>query len=111
MPGLDPGIQFLSHALVTAYYVYMMASRKNGTLYIGVTNDLIRRVYEHKQNVIAGFTQKYHVKRLVYFEETDDVSSAIQREKNLKHWPRAWKIALIEKDNPQWNDLYDVIIA
>ena len=111
MPGLDPGIHFLSLDLMAAYYVYIMASRKHGTLYIGVTNNLIRRVYEHKQDFIEGFTKKYSVKTLVYFEETENIGRAIQREKNLKHWPRAWKIALIEENNPEWNDLYDLITA
>ncbi len=88
-----------------------MVSRRNGTLYVGVTNDLVRRVYEHRNGLVPGFTKKYSVKRLVHFEQTDDVRSAIQREKNLKHWPRAWKIALIEKANRQWSDLYDDVIA
>ena len=88
-----------------AYYVYIMASQRNGTLYIGMTNDLIRRVYEHKQGVVDGFTKTYRVDRLVYYEQTDDVRSAIQRERNLKHWNRDWKIALIEEHNPDWHDL------
>lgn len=96
---------------MATYYVYIMASRRNGTLYVGVTNDLVRRVYEHRNGLVPGFTKKYSVKRLVHFEQTDDFRSAIQREKNLKHWPRAWKIALIEKANPQWSDLYDDVIA
>ena len=92
------------------YYVYMMASRKNGTLYIGVTNDLVRRVHEHKQGAVDGFTRTYGVKTLVFFEGTDDVRSAIQRERTMKHWSRAWKIAAIEKTNPDWRDLYDDIV-
>jgi putative endonuclease len=83
-----------------------MASQRNGTLYIGVTNDLIRRVYEHKEGVVAGFTKEYGVKTLVYFEFFDDPESAIHREKKLKAWKRAWKIELIEQSNPYWNDLY-----
>jgi putative endonuclease len=85
-----------------ASYVYILASRKNGTLYIGVTNDLVRRAYEHRQGATEGFTRQYAVKRLVYFETYDDVRIALQREKTLKHWLRAWKVALIEKTNPEW---------
>jgi len=88
------------------YYVYILASKKNGTLYTGVTNDLIRRVYEHKHNLIEGFTKKYNVHRLVYFEIIEDVNSAIHREKCIKRWKRAWKIELIEKNNAEWRDLY-----
>lgn len=88
------------------YYVYILASKRNGTLYIGVTNDIVRRVYEHKEGLIEGFTKKYNIKMLVHVEETDDISVAITREKNLKKWKRSWKIQLIEKDNPQWEDLY-----
>jgi putative endonuclease len=90
------------------YCVYILASRRNGTLYVGVSNDLVRRVWEHRQG-IGGFTTKYGVTRLVYFEDTPNVTAAIQREKNLKHWSRAWKIALIERANPEWQDLYDEI--
>jgi putative endonuclease len=88
------------------YYVYIMASQRNGTLYLGVTNDLIRRVYEHKHNLVGGFTKKYNVHQLVYYEETFDVVSAIQREKQLKKWNRKWKLELIEKVNLEWKDLY-----
>jgi putative endonuclease len=77
-----------------------MASRKNGTLYIGVTNDTARRAYEHREGLLPGFTKRYIVKRLIHIEPFDDIRSAIQREKNLKKWPRAWKIALIEETNP-----------
>ena len=93
-----------------SYYVYMLASKRNGTLYIGVTNDLVRRVYEHKEGLVEGFTKKYKVDRLVYFEETNDVESAITREKRLKKWNRQWKIELIEKENPEWKDLYEGMI-
>lgn len=93
------------------YYVYILASRVGGTLYIGVTNDLVRRVFEHKSKLIEGFTEKYDVVRLVYFEQFDDPENAIKREKRLKKWSRAWKISLIEKDNPDWNDLYPEIAA
>jgi putative endonuclease len=88
------------------YYVYMMASRKNGTLYIGVTSDLVRRVWQHKNDILEGFTQKYGVHRLVWYESTTDAHTAIQREKRLKKWRRQWKIDLIEEDNPNWEDLY-----
>jgi putative endonuclease len=88
-------------------YVYIMASEKNGTLYIGVTNDLLKRVYEHKNNFADGFTKKYGVHTLVYFEQTDDPESAILREKRLKKWNRRWKIRLIEEKNPGWKDLYE----
>lgn len=88
------------------YYVYLLASKKNGTLYIGVTNDLIKRVYEHKNDIIDGFTKKYGVRALVYYEETKDINSAITREKQIKKWRRSWKIELIEKMNLGWKDLY-----
>jgi putative endonuclease len=82
------------------YYVYLLANKRNGTLYVGVTSDLIKRVYEHKNNLGSGFTQKYDVHSLVYFEVADDIHSAIRREKQIKKWNRAWKIELIEKNNP-----------
>ena len=88
------------------YYVYILASKKNGTLYIGMTNDLIRRVYEHKNNLVEGFTKKYKVHTLVYYEQGTDVKKVIVRETQLKAWKRQWKIELIEKFNPDWNDLY-----
>lgn len=91
------------------YYVYILASKIGGTLYIGVTNDLIRRVAEHKLQLIESFTKEYGVVKLVYFEQFDDPENAIKREKRLKKWMRDWKIALIEKDNPDWNDLYPEI--
>ncbi len=87
------------------YYVYILASGKNGTLYIGVTNNLERRIDEHKGKVVDGFTKKYNISTLVYFESTDDVESAISREKALKMWKRQWKLSLIESINPNWNDL------
>lgn len=91
------------------YYVYILASKKEGALYIGVTNDLVRRVYEHKNHLHTGFTDKYFVGKLVYYEESLDINSAILREKQMKKWNRQWKINLIEKDNSGWNDLYDNI--
>jgi putative endonuclease len=89
-----------------SFYVYILASRIGGTLYIGVTNDLIRRVSEHRLKLAKGFTKKYEVGRLVYFEQFDDAENAIRREKRLKKWNRAWKIHLIEELNPNWDDLY-----
>jgi putative endonuclease len=91
------------------YWVYILASRKHGTIYIGVTNDLIRRVYQHKNKLAKGFTKEYSVIRLVWFETYDDITAAIEREKKLKKWRREWKINLIERDNPNWDDLYDAI--
>ncbi len=91
------------------YYVYILASRRNGTLYIGVTGDLVKRVYEHKQNDVEGFTKQYKVHNLVYYDTYGDVSEAILREKQMKKWNRQWKINLIEKHNPQWVDLYQEI--
>jgi putative endonuclease len=88
------------------YYVYVLASKIGGTLYIGVTNDLIRRVYEHREKLAEGFTKKYGVARLVYYEQHTDIEAAIQREKRLKKWNRAWKSQLIEENNPNWDDLY-----
>ena len=92
------------------YYVYILANKRNGTLYIGVTNDLIRRVYEHKNDLINGFTKKYKIHMLVYYEHTNDVYSAIQREKRLKKWGRKWKMELIEEMNPDWHDLYKELL-
>ena len=92
-----------------SFYVYILANRIGGTLYIGVTNDLVRRVYEHKSAVAESFARDHDVNRLVYFECFEDIEAAIHREKRLKKWTRAWKIALIEKDNPNWIDLYPEI--
>ncbi len=89
--------------------VYILASKRNGTLYIGVTSDLVKRIWEHKNQLVEGFTKKYHVQQLVYFEQHQDMLSAITREKQLKKWNRAWKIALIEEGNPDWRDLWEVI--
>ncbi|WP_439366741.1 GIY-YIG nuclease family protein [Bradyrhizobium sp. DASA03005] len=88
-----------------AYYVYILASRKYGTLYIGVTSDLVRRVYQHKTKVVPGFTKRYGVDKLVLFEIFDDPASAIAREKELKKWRRDWKTRLIDEQNPNWDDL------
>ncbi|MFA5074427.1 MAG: GIY-YIG nuclease family protein [Nitrospirota bacterium] len=88
------------------YYVYIMASKTNGMLYIGITSNIRKRVYEHKNDLADGFTKKYHIHNLVYFEVIHDIHSALSREKQLKKWNRAWKIHLIEKGNPEWRDLY-----
>jgi putative endonuclease len=92
-----------------AYYVYILASRKDGAIHVGVTNDIVRRVFEHRQKAVPGFTTKYNITRLVWFEVYDDPASAITREKELKKWRRDWKIQLIEKENPHWLDLYESI--
>ena len=93
------------------YYVYIMTNKPNGVLYIGMSNDLIRRVFEHKNHSLKGFTDDYNLTRLVWFEQTGDVMSAIAREKQLKNWHRDWKIELIENMNPEWNDLYEAIVG
>jgi len=93
------------------FYVYILASRRNGTLYIGVTNNLARRVWEHKVDAVDGFTKKYGVHRLVWYEAADTALAAITREKQLKKWRRAWKLKLIEMMNPEWKDLYDDIAS
>jgi putative endonuclease len=92
------------------YHVYILANERNGTLYIGVTNNLVRRVYEHKNNLVKGFTEKYGLHKLVYFESVEDITSAITREKQLKKWERNWKLSLIEKINPEWRDLYEELL-
>jgi putative endonuclease len=92
------------------YFVYLTASKRNGTLYVGVTRDLVRRTYEHKSKAVAGFTQRYGASRLVWFEPHTDVEAAILREKEIKKWRRAWKLELIEKENPQWRDLYEEVV-
>ena len=91
-------------------YIYILASKPHGVLYIGVTSNLVKRVYEHREGLIDGFSKKYHVKRLVYFEVYDDISEAILREKRLKEWKRAMKVDLIERHNPTWDDLYSTIL-
>jgi putative endonuclease len=91
------------------YYVYLTASQKHGTLYLGVTNNLVRRIHEHKTKVVPGFTAQYNVVRFVWFESYDDPTNAITREKDIKKWRRDWKIRLIEEDNPEWLGLYPSI--
>lgn len=92
------------------FWVYILASKKNGTLYIGVTSELIKRVYQHKNDLVGGFSNKYQTHLLVYFEEHQTAEAAIKREKRLKKWERRWKLRLIEKSNPEWRDLYNEII-
>jgi putative endonuclease len=104
----EPGIQTRARG-ITVFYVYLLASQKQGTLYLGVTKDLMRRVYQHKEKLLPGFTSRYDVRRLVWFEVYDDPVNAIEREKEIKKWRRDWKIALIEKNNPDWRDLYPEI--
>jgi putative endonuclease len=92
------------------YYVYIVASRPGGAIYVGVTSNLVRRVYEHKNGLVPGHTKRYGINRLVYFEVYDTAYNAIQCEKNIKHWPRVWKTRLIARENPTWRDLYPEII-
>ncbi len=90
--------------------VYILASKRNGTLYVGVTGDLRKRIWKHKNGLVEGFTKKYHIHRLVYFELHEDMAGAIRREKQIKKWNRAWKLELIERANPEWNDLWESIL-
>jgi len=92
------------------FYVYIMASKRNGTLYIGMTSDLVRRVYEHKNNLVDGFTKKYGIHKLVWFEGPGSFQSAAEREKQLKKWNRIWKLRIIEESNPEWKDLCDDLV-
>jgi putative endonuclease len=113
MAGLDPAISIAVTvasrlgSTMLGGWVYIVTNRPNGTLYVGVTSDIARRACEHREAVVDGFTRRYRLKRLVWVERHDDIRAAIQREKNLKHWPRAWKLDLIVAQNPDWNDLYD----
>jgi putative endonuclease len=100
-----PGMTMVRAEGVMSYYVYILASRKDGTIYIGITNDFVRRVYEHPTKAVPGFTSKYNITRPVWFEICDDPISAISREKELKKWRRSWKVQLIEANNPQWDDV------
>ncbi|HRO25639.1 MAG TPA: GIY-YIG nuclease family protein [Promineifilum sp.] len=109
MAGLVPAIHVFHGSRMTGGYVYILTNRPNGILYVGVTNNLIRRIHEHRMEAIDGFTKQYGLKRLVYFEQFDDIRTAIQREHNVKHWPRAWKVRKILAANPGWNDLFDTI--
>lgn len=91
------------------YYIYLLASQRNGTLYVGVTNNLVRRVWEHKNDFVDGFTKKYGVHMLVWYDVTESAEAAITREKQIKKWNRTWKLRLIEENNPEWKDLYEQI--
>jgi putative endonuclease len=97
--------------LAKQFYVYILASKRNGTLYTGVTSDLIQRVWQHKNDMAEGFTKKYKVKTLVYYEIHESAESALTREKRIKRWRRAWKLRLIEDSNPEWKDLYQQILG
>jgi putative endonuclease len=110
MAGLVPAISIHQTVRMILYYVYILASRPGGALYVGVTNDLLRRVAEHKQGLVKGHTKRYGINKLVYFEQYADVRDAIQREKNMKHWPRVYKTRLIAQSNPTWPDLYEEMI-
>ncbi|MFZ5732401.1 MAG: GIY-YIG nuclease family protein [Pseudomonadota bacterium] len=110
MAGLVPAIHVLHAPSMTLGNVYIVTNRPNGILYVGVTSDLIRRVTEHRMGTVAGFTKRYGLKRLVYFEQYEDIQTAIQREHNMKHWSRTWKVRLILESNPRWDDLYDSLL-
>jgi putative endonuclease len=97
-------------SIVKRYYVYILASRPGGALYVGITNNLIRRIHEHRNDIVPGHTAKYGIDKLVHFEIFESAHAAIQREKNIKHWPRVWKTRTIAANNPTWRDLYDEIV-
>jgi putative endonuclease len=107
MAGLVPAIHVLLYCCMRGGWVYLITNKPNGILYAGVTSNLPRRAFEHREGLITGFTKRYGLKRLVYCEKHDDIRLAIQREKSLKRWPRAWKVRLIHAANPKWEDLYD----
>ena len=109
MAGLVPAIPIRETRRVRQFYVYILASRPGGALYVGVTNNLVRRVYEHKNKMVHGHTKRYGIDRLVHFEIFETAYQAIQREKNIKHWPRVYKTRLTSKENATWRDLYDEI--
>ncbi len=109
MAGLVPAIHVLQNFGMAGGYVYIMTNRPNGVIYFGVTSNLVRRVFEHRSGFVAVFTKRYGLKPLVYFEQFDDIRDAIQREHNIKHWSRAWKVRKIIATNPNWDDLYDMI--
>jgi putative endonuclease len=108
MPATSAGMTGESQ-LMNGGFIYIMSNRRNGTLYVGVTSDLVRRCYEHRTGLLPGFTKRHGLKRLVYFEQHDDIRAAIQREKTIKHWPRAWKVRLIHAQNAEWRDLFDTL--
>ena len=107
MAGLVPAIHVLLTSAMARGFVYMMSSKRDGILYVGVTSDLPKRIFEHRNGLVAGFTKRYGLKSLVWFEPHDDIRAAIQRETTTKHWPLAWKVRLIHAMNPEWRDLYD----
>jgi putative endonuclease len=109
MAGLVPAISIRETSYVRQFYVYILASRPGGALYVGVTNNLVRRVYQHKNKMVPGHTKRYCIDQLVYFEIHETAYQVIQREKNIKHWPRVYKTRLITKENATWRDLYDEI--
>lgn len=102
---------FISIKRMKTYFVYIISNESNRVLYIGVTSDLVRRIYEHKNKLFDGFSSKYNLNKLVYFETTDCIASAIEREKQLKNWKRSYKDNLIQKNNPLYNDLYNSIVG
>ena len=108
MAGLVPAIS-MRRATLSEYYGYILASRSGGAIYTGVTRDLVRRVHEHKNGLVPGHTRRYGIDKLVYFEVYDSIHLAIQREKNMKHWPRSWKTRLIGQNNAEWRDLFGEI--
>ncbi|MCC6948641.1 MAG: GIY-YIG nuclease family protein [Bradyrhizobiaceae bacterium] len=108
MAGLVPAIHALPNtSMAKGGYVYIVTNKPNGTLYIGVTSNLPQRAYQHRNGLVEGFTKRYSLKRLVWYEHYEDIRDAIRREKTMKHWPRAWKARLINATNREWNDLYD----
>ena len=112
MPGLVPGIHGLQHGNMRkgGGWVYIMTNRPNGTLYLGVTSDIARRAWQHRECLVEGFTKRYGLTRLVYAERHEEIASAVQRERTMKHWPRAWKISLVAAQNPDWDDLYETLL-
>ncbi len=110
MAGLDPAIHVFLTSHMKSGFVYIMSNKRDGILYVGVTSDLLKRAYEHRSGLVAGFTKRYGLKLLVWFEQHDDIRSAIQREKMMKHWSRSWKVQLIHGANPEWRDLYDEFV-
>jgi putative endonuclease len=111
MAGLVPAIPIPDTPIMKPGYVYILASRPGGAIYVGVTGDLVKRVAEHKSGQVPGHTKRYGIDRLVHFEVYDDIRAALQREKNIKHWPRAYKTRLILQSNPAWRDLYNDIVG
>ena len=107
MAGLGPAIHEMGEATMRGGWFYIVTNRPNGILYVGVTSDIQRRAWEHREGIVEGFTKRYGLKRLVHVEQFDDIETAIQREKTIKHWPRAWKANLILSSNPEWLDLYE----